>query len=61
MVHQFGELVGRFRRDERGATAIEYSLIAVVVSAGIVATLPGLSDAIDGLFQLVVAAVQNPG
>ena len=61
MVHQFGRFVRRFGRDERGTTAIEYSLIAVIVSVGIVASLPGLRDAIDGLFQQVVAAVQNPG
>ncbi len=61
MVHRFGKLVLRFGWDESGATAIEYSLIAVIVSVGIVASLPGLSDSIDGLFQQVVAAVQNPG
>ncbi|MFC5066834.1 Flp family type IVb pilin [Flaviflagellibacter deserti] len=61
MVHQFGNLVRSFGRDESGATAIEYSLIAVIVSVGIVASLPGLRDSIDGLFQQVLAAVQNPG
>jgi pilus assembly protein Flp/PilA len=61
LVHRFGKLVRRFARGESGATAIEYSLIAVILSVGIVASLPGLQDAIDVLFQQVLAAVQNPG
>ncbi|WP_323761627.1 Flp family type IVb pilin [Maricaulis sp.] len=45
------ELVTRFVRDERGATSIEYSLIAVVVSIIFIAALavigPAVSDMLD--------------
>ena len=34
-------LIARFLRDERGATAIEYGLIAAGISVAIIATVAG--------------------
>ena len=41
-----GRLVRRFRTDERGATAIEYGLIAAGISVAIVTTVYGLGTQI---------------
>jgi pilus assembly protein Flp/PilA len=46
VVHSFGTLVRRFRADERGATAIEYALIAAGIGATIAATVFNLGTAI---------------
>jgi pilus assembly protein Flp/PilA len=45
-VRSLGELVGRFRADERGATAIEYALIAAGIGATIAATVYNLGSTI---------------
>ena len=46
-------LVNRFVKDESGATAIEYGLIAALVSVAIIGALnalgPTLSDTFDGI------------
>ena len=46
VVRSFGKLVRRFRADERGATAIEYGLIAAGISIAIVTTVFGLGTQI---------------
>lgn len=45
----------KFWRDEEGATAIEYGLIAGVIAVGILASLGGVRDALIRLFDAVVA------
>jgi len=47
----------RFLRDARGATAIEYALIASGVSIVIVATITGLGTNVKGLFTTVATAL----
>lgn len=46
-------MIGRFLREESGATAIEYGLIAVLVSVAIIGALEALGVSIDGLFDWV--------
>jgi pilus assembly protein Flp/PilA len=41
----------KFLRDEDGATAIEYGLIAGLVAVGIIAALTTLSGGLSGLFN----------
>ena len=43
-------LPARFAKDESGATAIEYGLIAALISVAIVAGASALGGSIDGLF-----------
>jgi pilus assembly protein Flp/PilA len=45
-VRSFGRLVRHFRADERGATAIEYGLIAAGIAVAIVVTVQGLGTQI---------------
>lgn len=48
-------LVACFLRDESGATAIEYGLIAAGISVAIIATVTGLGSKLNSTFT----AVQN--
>lgn len=43
-------LFARFLKDESGATAIEYGLIAALISVGIIAGAESLGGSISGTF-----------
>lgn len=43
-------IVSHFVKDESGATAIEYGLIAAIVAVGIIAALGTLRDELQGTF-----------
>ena len=45
------KLFGRFIRDERGSTAIEYVLIASLVSVAVIAGSITLGSALNAIFQ----------
>ena len=47
------KLATRFFKDESGATAIEYGLIAAIVGIGIVVGLGALRDGLNNLFNNV--------
>lgn len=49
----------KFWRDEEGATAIEYGLIAGVIAVGILVSLQGVREAIIGLFNTIVTSLTN--
>ena len=46
-------LLDRLNADRRGATAIEYGLIAAFIAVALVAALPSLRENVLGLFQNV--------
>lgn len=46
-------LFGRFLRDERGATAIEYGLIAAGISLAIIAVVNGLGSTLNTKFGTI--------
>ncbi len=54
-----------FSRDESGATAIEYGLIAALVSVAAIAALRGMGESLSNLFSTVSgelsAAVNTAG
>jgi pilus assembly protein Flp/PilA len=50
-------LVSRFLRDEAGATAIEYGLIAAGISVAIIATVAGLGSKLNTTFTSVQNAL----
>ena len=54
-------IVSRFMKDESGATAIEYGLIAAIVGIGIIIGLNALRDGLNGLFNNVADKLDNPG
>ena len=51
-------LLNRFVRDESGATAIEYGLLASLIAVVIVATLRILGPRLDAKFVAVSNALQ---
>ena len=50
-------LVSRFMKDESGATAIEYGLIAAGISVAIIAVVQGLGTKLKDTFQKVSTAL----
>ena len=47
------KIVARFVKDESGATAIEYGLIAALIALAIVAGAGALGNALDSQFQFL--------
>ena len=50
--------LSRFLRDESGATAIEYAMIASGVGVAIAATVTSLGSGVKGLFNNVSTALK---
>ena len=53
------KLVNRFYKDESGATAIEYGLIAALIALAIVAGATTLGNEIGNLFNTVGNKLKN--
>jgi pilus assembly protein Flp/PilA len=51
-------LVQRFMKDESGATAIEYGLIAAGISVAIIAVVQGLGSKLNTTFTSVQTAIK---
>jgi pilus assembly protein Flp/PilA len=54
-------LLASFLRDESGATAIEYGLIAAGISVAIIAAVQSLGTNIGGTFNNVSGTLANAG
>jgi pilus assembly protein Flp/PilA len=52
------KIFARFVKDESGATAIEYGLIAALVSVAIIAALQALGTQLTATFTSVTTALQ---
>lgn len=52
-------LFSRFLKDESGATAIEYGLIAAIVGVGIIVALGNLKDALVTTFEDVETGLSS--
>ena len=46
-------LVARFVKDESGATAIEYGLIAALIGVGIIGAATSLGDTLQATFERI--------
>jgi pilus assembly protein Flp/PilA len=44
-------IFARFAKDESGATAIEYGLIAALISVGIIVAVQTLGSGLSGVFE----------
>jgi pilus assembly protein Flp/PilA len=53
-------LVSRFVRDESGATAIEYGLIAAGIAVVIITAVQLIGSNLKGTFSAVASAVAKP-
>jgi pilus assembly protein Flp/PilA len=52
-------LVARFANDESGATAIEYGLIAACIALVMIAAMPALTAALNGVFARISNRLDN--
>ena len=52
------KFVTRFLKDESGATAIEYGLIAALIAVVIIATLGVIGTQLDAKFLMVSSGLQ---
>jgi pilus assembly protein Flp/PilA len=52
-------ILARFVKDESGATAIEYGLIAALISVGIIAAATTLGNGLAQLFNGLGGTMQN--
>jgi pilus assembly protein Flp/PilA len=48
----------RFLRDEKGATSIEYALIATGIAVAIITAVNGVGSALDVRYKSIEAAVK---
>lgn len=55
------KLFARFAKDESGATAIEYGLIAALIAVGIITAATTLGDNIAATFGTVSAELTQSG
>jgi pilus assembly protein Flp/PilA len=53
-------LIARFVKDESGATAIEYGLIAALIALAIITAVTLVGTNLDLLFDRVAAALNPP-
>ncbi|MEL4071704.1 Flp family type IVb pilin [Ochrobactrum sp. GPK 3] len=51
----------KFRKDENGATAIEYGLIAALISVGIITAVSTLGGDISDTFDKISKAITGTG
>ncbi len=51
-------LVERFLRDQRGATAIEYAMIASGIAVAIATTIVSLGSTVNGLYTSVATVMK---
>lgn len=55
------KLVARFVKDESGATAIEYGLIAAGIALAIIAAVQGLGTTLEGKFTAINTSLGGGG
>ena len=53
------DLVKRFAKDESGATAIEYGLIAAGISVAIIAAVKGLGTQLNSTFSTITSQLAS--
>jgi len=56
--HRFVTAIPRFLRDEGGATAIEYAMIASGIAVAIATTIVSLGSSVNGLYSSVLTAMK---
>ena len=60
MIAHIKSAVGKFMRDEEGASGIEYALIVAMVAVVIVAFVTPIGDAVKGMFQSLLDVLNPP-
>ena len=58
-VHRLPQTICRFVRDERGATAIEYALIAGGIAVAVASTIMSLGGTVQAMYDRILAAMPD--
>ena len=53
-------LINRFAKDESGATAIEYGLIATLIGVAIIVGAGALGTKLNSVFSSIAGAINGP-
>lgn len=53
------KLIRRLRKDEKGATAIEYGLIAALISVAAIAAMTTLGNSLNTMFATVSSSMDT--
>ena len=56
-VRRLPETIHRFARNEQGATAIEYALIAVGIAVAIASTVMSFGDSVKAMYERIYTAM----
>jgi pilus assembly protein Flp/PilA len=59
MMYNLKASVSPFLKNQNGATAIEYSMIAAAMTIAIIAAMPLISDPLSSKFSLVGSTITN--
>jgi pilus assembly protein Flp/PilA len=59
MMARHSSLLSRFLRDERGATAVEYGLIAALMVVAVIAAISGVAEENSKMYKEIEDAVVN--
>lgn len=54
------KFLAKLRRNEKGATAIEYGLIAALIAVALITTLTGLGTKLNDVFSSVEGGLEAP-
>ena len=58
-VQRLPQTIRRFVRDERGATAIEYALIAAGIAVAVASTIMSLGGSVQAMYDRIFAAMPD--
>ena len=47
------------RRDDRGATAVEYGIMVAAVAAGLVLLISGMMNGLEAAFDAMIGGIQD--
>jgi pilus assembly protein Flp/PilA len=54
------KFINKLLRDEAGATAIEYGLIAALIAVAAISAMQGLGDQLESTFNTTSSTMANP-
>lgn len=52
-------VIDRFKRDQSGASSVEYALIATIIGIGIIVSVGGIRDGLNDYFNNVRTALEK--
>jgi pilus assembly protein Flp/PilA len=60
-VEKMKKWLSAFLKDEEGAAAIEYALMAMMVAVALMLLVPQVSTAVQGIFNNIISALGGAG